>query len=119
RGSTAVWAGALISVVGVSLVSGSTLRLEGAGTLAGDLMLLGATLVWAVYTVGAQPMIRRYGSLPVTAWTLWVGGVGIVLAGVPALLAQDWDAVSGAAWGGVVYSAGLSIALAYLIWYRG
>lgn len=118
RGSASL-VGALLSVLGVALVSGSALRLEGTETLAGDLILLGAAAVWALYTIGAQPLIERYGPIRTTAWTLWSGSVILFFAGVPSLLEQDWGTVGPAAWGGVFYSALLSIGLAYLLWYRG
>src|SRR5690606_5882653 len=54
-----------------------------------------------------------------TAWTLWIGASGIFLIGIPALRSQPWEEVGAAAWGGLLYSALLSIGLAYLIWYRG
>lgn len=114
-----VWIGGALSVVGVALVSGSALRVEGSATLRGDLLLIGAAAVWAIYTVGSRPLIRRYGSIQATAWPLWAGSVGICLLGLPDLLAQDWGRLGTAEWGGLLYSALLSIGLAYLLWYRG
>jgi len=114
------WAGGLVSVAGVALVTGSAIRMEGSTrTLAGDLLLIGAALVWAIFTVGAAPMVRRYGSTQATAWTLWVGAAGLLLIGSPALARQDWGAVSAEAWGGLLFSAVFAIGLAYLLWYRG
>jgi drug/metabolite transporter (DMT)-like permease len=75
--------------------------------------------VWAVYTLGAQPLIDRFGPIQTTAWTLWAGAVGLTIAGIPALLRQDWAAVGWGAWGGVLFSSLFSIGLAYLLWYRG
>jgi drug/metabolite transporter (DMT)-like permease len=114
-----VWLGGLLSVVGVALVSGDALRLEGTDTLVGDLLMAGAAVIWAFYTVGARPLIQRYGSVQTTAWTLWVGAAGIFLIGVPELAAQSWGAIGAGAWAGLLYSALLSIGLAYLLWYRG
>lgn len=113
------WLGATISVLGVALVSGSAIRLEGSTTLIGDLLMIGAAGVWAIYTLGAKPLIARYGPIRTTAWTLWVGSIGLFLAGVPSLIAQDWSDVGAAAWGGVLFSSVLSIGVAYLLWYRG
>lgn len=113
------WAGGLCSVTGVALVSRSALQLEGASTLLGDVIMIGAGVVWALYSVGSRPLVRRYGSVPTTAWTLWSGAVVLALLGIPSLVAQDWAAVDAVAWGGLVFSALLSIGLAYLIWYRG
>lgn len=119
RQGPATWGGAILSVVGVALVSGSALRLAGAETLVGDLILIGAAAVWAMYTLGAQPLIERYGPVRATAWTLWAGSVGLLAAGAPALAAQPWDRVTLAGWAGLLFSSVLSIGVAYLLWYRG
>lgn len=113
------WIGALLSVLGIALVSGSSLQLEGPETLVGDLILIGAAAVWAIYTLGARPLIAVYGPIRTTAWTLWAGSVVLILAGIPSLLHQDWTVVGPAAWGGLFYSAIFSIGVAYLLWYRG
>lgn len=114
------WGGALLAVVGIGLVTGSSFTFGGdSRVLAGDLILLGASLAWALYTVGARPVVQKYGSVRTTAWTLWVGTVGLVLLGGPALVRQEWDRVGAGAWGGLLFSAIMSIGLAYLIWYRG
>lgn len=114
------WLGGGCSVVGVALVSGSSLRLEGTAlTLLGDVILIGAGMVWAFYTVGSRAMIQRYGSVQTTAWTMWSGTVLLVALGLPSLVAQEWAAVNAFAWGGLFFSALLSIGLAYLLWYRG
>jgi drug/metabolite transporter (DMT)-like permease len=113
------WAGAGLSVLGIGLVTGAGALLEGNDALWGDLVLVIAAVVWAVYTVGARPIVDRYGSVPTTAWTLWVGTAGLVALGAPALLRQPWAAVDARAWGGLLFSALFAIGLAYLIWYRG
>ncbi len=119
RLSPLVWVGAVGSVVGVVLVSGEALRLEGDPRgLLGDLLMLAAAFGWAGYTVGSRQLIVRHGSLTVTAWTMWLGSLVLVPIGIPSLLRQDWQAVDPVAWGGLVYSACLSIGLAYLLWYR-
>lgn len=112
------WTGVVVSVFGVALVTGGTPQLR-PEELWGDLILVGAAAIWAVYTVGARPLIRRYGAVPVTAWTLWVGAAGLLGIGAPQLFRQNWGRLGAAAWGGLAYSALLAIGLAYLLWYRG
>lgn len=112
------WAGAALSIGGVGLVTGAGLSLEGREALVGDLILIGAAVAWTFYTVGSRPIVSRYGSVPTTAWTMWVGTIGLVTAGAPALARQRWD-VGWQAWGGLLFSAFFAIGLAYLIWYRG
>jgi drug/metabolite transporter (DMT)-like permease len=113
------WAGAALSVLGIGLVTGAGALLEGHAALVGNLILVVAAAVWALYTVGARPIVDRYGSIQTTAWTLWVGTIGLVALGTPALLCQRWEVVGAKAWGGLFFSALFAIGLAYLIWYRG
>lgn len=120
RPGARTWGGAALAVLGIALVTGSAFTFgESSTVLAGDLILLGACLAWAVYTVGARPVVQKYGSVRTTAWTLWVGTLGLVAVGTPALARQDWGRVGPGAWGGLLFSAIMSIGLAYLIWYRG
>jgi drug/metabolite transporter (DMT)-like permease len=115
------WVGVGGAVIGMALivVSGGGELGFGVETVAGDLLMIGASLAWALYTVGARDVIAEYGPVPVTAWTLWIGSLGLLVLGAPALARLDWGAVSLAAWGGVAYAGGLGIGLAYLIWNTG
>jgi drug/metabolite transporter (DMT)-like permease len=113
------WGGAALSITGIALVSGAGRGAAGRAGLVGDGILLAACIAWAAYTVGARPIVARYGSVRTTAWTLWVGAAGLIPAGIPALRGQKWSAVTPGAWGGLAFSAGLAISLGYLIWYRG
>lgn len=118
RHSPKAWLGAAASIVGVGLVSGAALRIGGADALLGNALMITAAALWALYTQGAHTLIRRHGSIRTTAWTLWSGAVFIFLMGIPSLLTQDWRAIDVLSWGGLFYSAFLSIGLAYLLWYR-
>lgn len=114
------WVGVIATFVGIALVVlfGGAASEDGASLL-GDLLMIGASLSWAVYTVGSRRFIERYGSVQFTAWTLWTGAIGLCLIGLPAVLRTDLHAISASAWFGVVYAGALSIGVAYLIWYYG
>ena len=121
RPGTRTWSGAAASILGIALVTTSGGEGHGAGVHPaawGDLVLVGAAFLWAAYTVGSRPIVARYGSVPTTAWTLWIGTPPLLLVAIPSLMKQRWD-VPASAWGGLLFSACLSIGLAYLIWYRG
>jgi drug/metabolite transporter (DMT)-like permease len=114
------WLGIMGAASGIALVVGSGENgfRFGAETLMGDLLLVSAAAVWSIYTVGARTPIRKYGSVRVTAWTLWVGASLLVLVGIPDLVTLD-AAVSPAAWSAVLYAGFLGLGLSYLLWYRG
>ncbi|MEJ2215043.1 MAG: DMT family transporter [Gemmatimonadota bacterium] len=118
RLSARVWIGVLATVLGIALVIGSEPVHMGGDSVAGDLLLLAAAICWSVYTVGARNPIRRYGTMRVTAWTLWVGAVLLFLVGLPDLLRLPAP-LSAGAWGSVLYSGPLGIGVAYLLWYSG
>lgn len=121
RPSTRVLTGIALTLVGIVLVilgRGDGMALEGS-TLAGDLLMLGAAVLWSGYTVWGRKPVSRYGPLRMTAWSLWIATPAIFLMGLPSLLSTDLGGVSAGAWLGVAYAGVLSIAVAYVLWYRG
>lgn len=116
-----VWLGVVGTFGGILLVvlGGRGVVEAGRATLVGDLIMFGASIAWAFYTVGSRPFVDRYGALPVTAWTLWIGTTGLVLAGFGDILRISWERVSPLTWVAVVYAGVLSIGVAYIIWYYG
>lgn len=115
------WAGVAATVVGmVVVVLGGQQKVElGGATLTGDLLSAGGAVVWAVYTVESRDMIRRYGALQLTAWTLWVGALVLVALGLPAVRATDLGSLPAGVWAYVGFAGVFAIGLCYLLWYRG
>ena len=120
RPSPLVWLGIVGTLAGMILVvlGGAGVELGGS-SLEGDLLMAAAALGWAGYTVGSRGMIRKYGPLRTTTWTLSVGTIGLLLLGWPDLADLEWAAVSPVAWIGVVYAGVFALSIAYLLWYRG
>ncbi|HSG46235.1 MAG TPA: DMT family transporter, partial [Longimicrobiales bacterium] len=115
-----VWLGIAGAVAGMVLVvAGGQGFHFGGGTLMGDVLMIVASMTWALYTVGGRPLIQRYGAMAVTGWTLWAGMPALVLLGVPALVRTDFSQVSAGSWGALVYAGVLAISVAYALWNRG
>jgi drug/metabolite transporter (DMT)-like permease len=111
--------GLALSTAGIAaIVLGSGIEVGFGDTVVGDLIMLVSTLCWAAYTVGTKPLADELGAVSATAWTMGLGAVPLLLACLPAALAQDWGRISAAAWGGVAYSSLGALVVAYLIWYR-
>jgi drug/metabolite transporter (DMT)-like permease len=112
--------GLALSTAGIAAIVVGGGKAVGFGTtLAGDLMILAATILWTGYTIGLKPLADRYGAITVTAWTMGFGAAPLVLIAIPALRAQAWGAVSASAWGGIAFSGLGALVIAYLIWNRG
>ena len=116
-----VGVGVLGTMVGMTLVvlGGGDAVSFGSQTLRGDLLMVLASILWSIYTVGGRRPVKRYGPIRMTAWTLWLGTPFLVLLGLPSLRATELAEVSLGTWLGVAYAGFLSIGLAYLLWHRG
>lgn len=117
RLSAMTWLGVILSFVGVALVVATRGAALSAATLRGDLLVLGSALCWAIYTIGARPLLARVSALRATTWTMITGTPALFIIGIPAMAALSWRELPIGAWGGILYSALLSVVLAYWIWY--
>lgn len=121
RLSAKAWFGVIVAFIGMAMVIGG----DGAGFslnsqhIMGDLLALVAIILWAVYTILAQPLLLRRDSLAVSALSLTAGTIPLTLLALPAIRSQNWQAVSTGAWIGMLYSTVVVIALGYLIWNWG
>lgn len=119
RANRLVWVGILLSFLGVGLlVLGGDKGLSAAvATIVGDLLVLGAAMMWGAYTTFSKPLLARYSPLKLTALTMVAGTSVLVLVSAPALVHQNWSAISITAWGGLFYSTSMAVAVAYVVWY--
>jgi drug/metabolite transporter (DMT)-like permease len=110
------WAGTLLSFLGIYIVVGRGAHVSEA-SLRGDLMLMGAVVCWALYTIGARPLMERHSPVGVTAWSMLFGTVLYLPLAAPRLARVPWGAVSTLTWVKLVYSSLFAICIAYTIWY--
>ena len=110
------WAGTLLSFLGIYLVVGLGAHVGGASTR-GDMMLVGAVVCWALYTLGARPLMVRHSPVGVTALSMLIGTLLYVPLVVPQLGGVDYSAVSALTWAKLIYSSLFAICVAYTIWY--
>jgi drug/metabolite transporter (DMT)-like permease len=110
------WAGTLLSLFGIYVVVGRGAHVTGA-SLQGDVMLMGAVVCWALYTIGARPLMERHSPVGVTALSMLLGTMLYVPLAAPRLSRVPWAAISPITWVKLVYSALFALCVAYTIWY--
>jgi drug/metabolite transporter (DMT)-like permease len=110
------WAGTLLSLGGIYAIVGLGAHAS-AASMRGDLMLMGAVLCWALYTMGSRPLMERHSPVGVTALSMVIGTILYLPIAAPALARVAWSSVSAVTWLKLVYSAVFSICVAYTIWY--
>ena len=113
--------GVIFAFLGIYLImegseTGITLQSE---TIIGDLIILTAAFVFAIYTLFSKQMLSRYTPIQFTTFMMFIGGTALVIAGLPSAIQLDYAAVSIGSWLGVLYSGVLSIGAAYIIWNYG
>lgn len=96
--------GVLIAIAGVAAALGAGLASAPAGAWRGDLIMVGATLCMALYSIWSRPFIARSSALG-----FLTAGMGVGAAAVTALAATQ-----GSFAGVAEFGAGRWIALAYL-----
>jgi len=112
------WLGVLLALFGLYLVVGRGVDLTGA-TWRGDALMIASVVCWSVFSVAAQPILKRHSPLLVIGLAFSIGGGLYVLTVSPWLVRVDWRAVSGFSWMLMLTSALLSLNLSYWIWYTG
>jgi drug/metabolite transporter (DMT)-like permease len=70
--------GALVAFLGVAVVIAAGHELSIGASLVGDVLTLGAAVLWAVYTVAGTRMLREVDPLQATAWAV-LGGMLFLL----------------------------------------
>jgi len=113
--------GVVLSFTGVVMIilgSGKPLTFSDQ-SLIGDLLIIANPICWSIYTVLSKPMLKEYSPLKLTAVTMAIGTVPLVLVSTPSLSTENWAAISTNAWLSLAFSACFAIAIGYTLWYIG
>jgi len=90
-----------------------------ASGLIGDVLTLCASVLWALYTLKAKPLLEKYSAVKITAYCMAVGSVLLLPIGFYELLKQSWSAISPQSWAAFGFSSIVSAGIAFSLWYQG
>jgi drug/metabolite transporter (DMT)-like permease len=87
----------------------------------GDAIMLGVTMLWALYTVLSQSFLKRYSAVKLNALTMPWGAAFLLVVASPSLAggAPGWPTVPGMAWLVLAVSGLLAVSASYIVWYKG
>jgi drug/metabolite transporter (DMT)-like permease len=113
--------GVLLAFTGVAIIIffGKNPISFGSDSFIGDLTIVFAAIVWALYTIFSKKHLTRYTPLQYSAMMTSIGAVSLSALAIPHFGDTEWSSVSYAALGGAFFSGLLAIGLAYLIWNNG
>ncbi|MGH2615829.1 MAG: DMT family transporter [Thermomicrobiales bacterium] len=109
------WIGIGVALAGVAIFLLDK-RGASAGTTLGDLLSIGAAVVFAVYGIVTRPLVRKYPAETYTAWSVLAGTAPLLLITLPDAVRLDWAALSFPAWLSIVYLAIFPVYIAYILW---
>jgi len=117
------WCGVALSLGGVFCIAigsdaGAELQFGGA-SLAGDGLVLLATLAWSGYSVLVKPLVRSCSPISVTVLSVAAATGPLLLLTVPFVSVEAVRGISPRGWITLAVSALIGIALPYFIWNYG
>ncbi len=116
-------AGLLISLVGVSIVisKGSFAVISNFAFNKGDLIMLGAPLCWALYSILGKKALGAFTPLAATAYAALFGTLLLMPAAVVEhlLLGGPWPSFSFVGWLAILQLALLGTVVGFVWWYQG
>jgi len=112
------WAGLAVGLAGVALVvQGGSAGFDRT-YLAGDLLALAAAGAWALYSLAIEPLAGALGGVRATGWAMGIAGVILTPFALAGTARLAWNAISPAAWTGLVYGATAGMVVAMTLWGR-
>jgi drug/metabolite transporter (DMT)-like permease len=96
-------------------VVGAGQQLALGASLAGDLLTLGAAIVWAVYTVAATRMLRSVDPLQATAWAVLGGTLVLLPFGATEVAVNGLPDLTPAVAIGILYSGSLAAGISNVL----
>jgi drug/metabolite transporter (DMT)-like permease len=109
-------AGVLIAMGGVALALLSGLASAPAGAWRGDLLMVGAALCMALYSIWSRPYIRRSGPIPFTTMSMGVGALCLILVSTWRGSFAPVAAFGPSQWSAAFYLGAVGAALTFYLW---
>lgn len=108
--------GITIAISGVVLV----LRERGldlsSDHLRGDLIIVGAMVSWAGYTILGKKMMVRYGAILTNTWVFGFGALSVLPLGFYVLPDFDWSGPGVGGWIGLFYLSAITSVVSFTLW---
>jgi len=108
--------GVLVAITGVSLALLTGLASAPDGAWRGDLLMIGAALCMAFYSIWSKPFIARSGPIPFTTVAMAAGAAVLVMCGRLHGSFAPVEAFGPPQWLGVFYLGAFGSALTFYLW---
>ena len=116
--SIKAWIGLLVSIVGTAtVVAFGTADIDlSADLLVGNVIILGAAMLWGSYTALTRPVVQKHSPLSLTVIALLLCLIPLGILAIPFWNETDWDQMNALYWFAVFFSGALSTGVAVVFW---
>jgi O-acetylserine/cysteine efflux transporter len=116
-----IWLGIVLSFTGVLLIvfGGKDFSFGSPAALIGDFFVIGASLVWSIYTVFSRRLVQRYSTWHYIVYTITIGTLFLLPISIPSVIHQDFSKVGLYEWLCLLYAGLLALVFGYSAWYYG
>jgi drug/metabolite transporter (DMT)-like permease len=115
-----VWMGVILSFIGLLMLMKGQITWDAlikSEYFLGDLISLGAAILWALFTLTMKPLLNKYSPIIVSTYPLIFVSFAFFPFAIPQLKNQNWSSI-GLAEIVIVFMSGLlSIAIGSIVWY--
>ena len=113
-----IWMGLLLSISGtlVVVLSGNQNVDLGSEYLLGNVIILGAALLWGTNTVYTKSLVDRVTPVGIATLGLIVSIPFLAAVSIPFWDSMDWSRVNWYVWVAILFSGGLSTGIAVALW---
>jgi drug/metabolite transporter (DMT)-like permease len=108
-----------LSIAGVLVITGASVATFGLETLAGDLLMVGSTLTWSLYTVYSRRTVVGMDPLVATVATMGAGLLFIILPTIGEAVVIGMPTFSATGIAAVVFLGACGAGLALVLWNYG
>lgn len=110
-------AGMAICCAGIVILVGGDTAHAQRGTWLGDLITLGGTTGFSVYTVLSKKVARNYDTISMNTFCNMAGAILLLPLAIQQGIALQWRSVGAIGWLGLVYTVLISSIAAYLVFF--
>lgn len=117
------WSGRMAAASLLAFIGAATLGLDtltanyGAEFLKGDVLLFGAVLSWALFSIVGEPLAKRYGAVRSTSLIMFFGSVMYLPALFVDLNKFDFEVITWESWAGFAYITLGTSYTNYMLWF--
>jgi drug/metabolite transporter (DMT)-like permease len=112
------FAGMLVAFAGVAILTTAKSAPGAHSTVVGDLIMLGGTVVFSIYTILVKEVADQFDAITLNAFSFVIGALLMLPLAVNDLRAVRWAAVPALSWASLGYAVVLGSVISYLIFAR-